>query len=172
TEADILQIVDLCHALAQLRRQVAGRPASVTASVSWLVPKPHTPFQWLGQKPMDYFRQARHLLLERKHQRRAGAVQIKYHTIERSVLEAAMGRGDRRLADVIETAWRRGAKFDLWDETFDFDRWQQAFAEHGLDVHQEAQRAFQPGQPLPWAHLGGPDESYLLRHYRQALGEP
>jgi len=66
-------------------------------------------------------------------------------------------------------AWRRGAKFDLWDETFDFDRWQQAFAEHGLDVHQEAQRAFQPGQILPWAHLGGPDESYLLKHYRRAL---
>ncbi|HOK66668.1 MAG TPA: TIGR03960 family B12-binding radical SAM protein [Anaerohalosphaeraceae bacterium] len=171
TEADILQIVDLCHALAQLRRQVAGRPASVTASVSWLVPKPHTPFQWLGQKPIDYFQQARCLLLERKQQLRAGAVQIKYDTIERSVLEAAMGRGERRLADVIETAWRQGAKFDLWDETFDFQRWQNAFAAHGLDVHQEAQRSFQPGQTLPWAHLGGPEESYLLKHYRRALGE-
>ncbi len=172
TEADILQIVDLCSALAQLRRQVAGRPASVTASVSWLVPKPHTPFQWLGQKPIGYFEHARRILLERKQQLRAGAVQIKYHTIERSILEAAMGRGSRRLADVIETAWRQGAKFDLWDETFDFPRWQNAFAAHGLDVHQEAQRSFQPGQPLSWAHLGGPEESYLLRHCRRALGLP
>lgn len=168
TQADILQIVDLCNALAQLRRKIAGRPACVTASVSWLVPKPHTPFQWLGQKPMEYFEQARRLLLERKQQLRAGAVQIKYHTIERSVLEAAMARGDRRLADVIETAWRQGAKFDLWDETFDFERWQKAFAKHGFDVHQQAQQAFEPGQLLPWAHLGGPEETYLLKHYRQA----
>lgn len=172
TEADIARIVDLCWALATLRRDLLGRqPASITASVSWLVPKPHTPFQWLGQKPISYFQTARRLLLERKSQLRAWTVQIHYHTLERSVLESAMGRGDRRLADVIETAWRKGAKFDLWDETFDFDRWQQAFADHGMDVHQQAQRAFQPGQILPWGHLGGPEQSYLLRHYRQALEE-
>jgi radical SAM family uncharacterized protein len=171
TDADIVRIVDLSYELARLRKETDGKLASVNAAVSWLVPKPHTPFQWLGQKPMAYFQRARGLLLDRRNQLRARCVQIKYHTMERSVLESAMGRGDRRLADVIETAWRGGAKFDLWDETFDFRLWSQAFAEHGMDLHTEAQRTFSPGQILPWAHLGGPKESYLLKQYEQALQE-
>lgn len=171
TDADIVRIVDLSYELARLRKEVDGRLASVSAAVSWLVPKPHTPFQWLGQKPMEYFQRARGLLLDRRNQLRARCVQIKYHTMERSVLESAMGRGGRRLAEVIETAWRRGAKFDLWDETFNFDLWTQAFAEHGMDPHTEAQRTFAPGQVLPWAHLGGPKESYLIKQYEQALAD-
>lgn len=171
TEADIVRIVDLSYELAKLRRQVDGKLASVNASVSWLVPKPHTPLQWVGQKPMAYFQQARDLLLDRKKELGARCVQIKYHTIERSVLESAMGRGGRRIADVIETAWRKGAGFDLWDETFDFACWLDAFADHDLDLHAEAQRNFIPGQILPWAHLGGPKESYLLKHYQQAMTE-
>lgn len=169
TEADIVRIADLSYEVARLRREVDGKLGSVSVSVSWLVPKPHTPLGWLGQRPMEYFERARDLLLDRRRELGARCVQIKYHTIERSVLESAMGRGGRRLADVIETAWRRGAKFDLWDEGFDFGRWVEAFAEHGLDVHREAERSFVPGQPLPWGHLGGPGEASLLRHYRQAL---
>jgi radical SAM superfamily enzyme YgiQ (UPF0313 family) len=171
TDADIVRIVDLSYELARLRKEVDGKLASVSAAVSWLVPKPHTPFQWQGQKPMEYFQRARGLLLDRRNQLRARCVQIKYHTMERSVLESAMGRGDRRLADVIEAAWRRGAKFDLWDETFDFRLWTGAFAEHGMDLHAEARRTFTPGQILPWAHLGGPKESYLLKQVQQALQE-
>lgn len=171
TDADIVRIVDLSYELGRLRKEIDGKLASVSASVSWLVPKPHTPFQWLGQKPLEYFQRARGLLLDRRNQLRARCVQIKYHKMERSVLESAMGRGGRRLADVIETAWRSGAKFDLWDEAFDFPLWTKAFAEHGMDLCAEACRSFTPEQILPWAHLGGPKESYLLRQYQQALRE-
>lgn len=171
TEADIERIVDLSYELAGLRRQVDGKLASVNVSISWLVPKPHTPLQWMGQRPMAYFQRARDLLLDRKKELGARCVQIKYHTIERSVLESAMGRGDQRAADVIEMAWHKGATFDLWDETFHFDRWLDAFSACGLDLHAEAQNSFMPGQVLPWAHLGGPREAYLLTHYQQAMAE-
>lgn len=170
TEADIAAIADLCWHIAGLRKEVDGHMASVNAAVSWLVPKAHTPFGWLGQKEKAYFENARAILLHRKRQLNARAVQFKFHNIERSVLESAIGRGDRRLAEVIERAWQNGARFDLWDETFDFAIWQQAFEAAGLDVHAEAQKTFALGQTTPWGHLGGPKEQILIRHYNEAMG--
>ncbi|HDS84402.1 MAG TPA: TIGR03960 family B12-binding radical SAM protein [Phycisphaerales bacterium] len=169
TEADIAAMVDLSYHIARLRKEVDGHLASVNAAVSWLVPKPHTPFGWLGQKDAAYFENARAIILNRKRELNARAVQFKFHRIERSVLESALGRGDRRLAEVIELAWKNGARFDLWDETFDFALWQRAFETVGLDVHAAAQHTLTPGQILPWAHLGGPEEKTLRRHYDEAM---
>jgi hypothetical protein len=86
-----------------------------------------------------------------------------------SILESAIGRGDRRLSDVIESAFRRGARFDLWDESFDIEKWKAAFAEFGLDLETFAQRQFEQDEYLPWQHLGGPDKEYLLSHLNDAL---
>lgn len=171
TEEDIRRIVDLSLELAALRKSVDGRLASINAAVSWLVPKPHTPFGWLGQQSRQYFEAARKLILDRKWELNARCLQFKFHPIEGSVLESAMGRGDRRLADVIETAWRSGAKFDLWSECFDYRRWEEAFAQHGLNLDTAAQSPYQPGQPLPWSHLGGPREAYLAGHYQAAMAD-
>ncbi|MFA5239973.1 MAG: TIGR03960 family B12-binding radical SAM protein [Phycisphaerae bacterium] len=164
TEEDIKNIVDLSLRLANLRRQVDGKPAQINVTISWLVPKPHTPFGWLGQKPKAYFEHAKKLILDEKRNLRAKMVQFKFHDIERSVLESAIGRGDRNLSDVIEQAWKNGAKFDLWDECFDIALWQSAFEKFGLDLNALATRKFQPDEILPWEHLGGPDKKYLLTH--------
>ncbi len=169
TEADIAAIVDLSYEIARLRKEVDGHPASVNAAVSWLVPKPHTPLGRLGQKETAYFENARTIILDRKREIKAKAVRFKFHNIERSILESAMGRGDRRIGEVIERAWRDGARFDLWDETFDFALWQQAFEAAGLNLHAEAQRPFAPDEPVPWEHLGGPGEDVLLRHCNDAM---
>jgi len=86
-------------------------------------------------------------------------------------LESATGRGDRSLGDVIEAAWRAGAKFDLWDECFDYELWCRAFEKSGIDVEAAAQKQFDPGETLPWEHLGGPDKKYLLGHLEEAKKE-
>jgi len=169
TDADIVRIVDLAQAVGERRRAVDGRVAEVNAAVSWLVPKPHTPFQWIGQREAGYFERARGMLLDRKRQRRARFVRLKFHDIGRSVLESAMGRGDRRLADVIEAAWRDGARFDLWDEGFEMGRWERAFAACGMDLAEQAGRSFETDAVLPWEHLGGPRKQALLGHYQQAM---
>lgn len=169
TIEDVRRIADLSLEVARLHKRVDGKLANVSAAVSWFVPKPHTPFGWFGQRPREYFEEARKALLDRKYELNARCVQIKFHEIERSVLESAMGRGDRRMGEVVETAWRMGAKFDLWDEGFDAGIWKRAFAEHGMDLDAEAQREYQPGQTLPWAHLGGAKEEYLLKHYRDSV---
>jgi radical SAM family uncharacterized protein len=171
SEDDIKQIVRLCYDLARLRKKVDNKTGQINITVSWLVPKPHTPFGWLAQKPLSYFEHAKRLILDEKRNLRAKFLQFKFHRIDRSILESTIGRGDRRLCDVIEQAWRDGAKFDLWDECFNYEIWQDAFEKSGMDIDALAQRQFTPDEILPWQHLGGPGKKYLLGHLEQATGE-
>jgi radical SAM family uncharacterized protein len=168
TEEDILKIVDLSQKLSALRQEVDGKFADITAAVSWLVPKAHTPFGWLGQKDRAYFENAKELILSRKRELKLRFVKFNFHAFDRSILESAMGRGGRELCQVIEAAWQKGAKFDLWNEGFDLNRWQDAFEAAGLNLETEAQRSFESGQTLPWSHLGGPDTAGLIKHYHQS----
>ena len=164
TEDDIRQIVGLADKLAKLRRNFDGKTASVNVAVSWLVPKPHTPFGWLGQQPREYFENAKNIIISEKRKINAKYLQFKFHEIDQSVLESAIGRGDRRLADVLEYAWKNGAKFDLWSETFKPAIWEDAFAKHGMNLDATAQKQFSTDEILPWEHLGGPEKDYLLKH--------
>ena len=169
TEDDIKNIVQLSQKLALLRREVDGKTASVNITVSWLVPKPHTPFGWLAQKPREYFEQAKWLILDEKKKLGAKYLQFKFHEIDQSVLESAIGRGDRRLGDVIEYAWRNGARFDLWSESFKPQIWEDAFAKFGMNLDTASQRQFATNDILPWEHLGGPEKDYLLKHFSEAI---
>lgn len=169
TQEDIKSIVDLSYKIARARRKVDGKTAQVNIAISWLVPKPHTPFGWLGQRPASYFRNAKDMILERKRELGARFLWFKFHDINRSILEAAITRGDRRLADCIETAWRSGAKFDLWDECFDYKIWRDAFTKCGMDLEAMAHKEFEANEILPWQQLGGPDKNYLRRHFTDAM---
>jgi radical SAM superfamily enzyme YgiQ (UPF0313 family) len=170
---DIDGIVRLSRKVSETRKELGKSAAQVSASVGWLVPKPYTPFQWAAQPRADYFHEARRRMssLLRDHRGRKGAsVKIKTHSVERSVLEAVMARGDRRLADSIEHAYRHGARFDGWDECFNATLWHQAFDATGTDPAWYAHRERAPFEVFPWAHLaGGPPDDYLLRQYDDAF---
>jgi len=169
TLEDVKRIVQLSFQLAKLRKGIDGKTGQINITISWFVPKAHTPFGWLAQKPKSYFEQAKQLILDEKRRLRAKFLQFKFHDINRSVLESVTGRGDRRLCDVIEAAWREGAKFDLWDECFNFEIWQRAFEKFGFDLYELAQRRFERDEILPWEHLGGPSKKYLLGHLDKAM---
>ena len=168
TEDDIRRIVDLSFTIARIKRKVDRQTANVNVAVSWLVPKAHTPFAWYGQKPREYFEKAKEIILSEKRERRANFLSFKFHDIDASILESATGRGDRRLGRVIQTAWEKGAGFDLWSEGFDYNTWVEAFKEISSSPDKAAQRAFDPEDILPWQHLGGPEKQYLLDHYNKA----
>ena len=171
TQDDIKQIAHLSSQLAQLRKKVDRKTAKINITISWFVPKPHTPFAWLGQKPKEYFEKAKRLILDEKRKLHAKSLQFKFHDINRSVLESAIGRGDRRLCGVIEAAWHDGARFDLWDECFDYEIWKEAFAESDMDINAAAQMQLAEDDTLPWQHLGGPDKKSLLTHLNKAMAE-
>jgi radical SAM family uncharacterized protein len=161
---DIKNIVVLCDRLARLKRNV-----QINITVSSFVPKPHTPFAWLPQKSADYLEDAKKLIISEKRNLRAKSLHFKFHDVNRSLLESAIGRGDRRLAPVIESAFRQGARFDLWDECFNYRIWEEAFEKFGINLKTCAQRKFSPDEILPWQHLGGPDKKYLLKHLDNAM---
>jgi len=150
TEADIDAIHDLCLRLSRTRKDVDGQLGAISASVSWFVPKPHTPMQWCPMRDAEYFFSVRNRLRDLS---RRSQVNFKFHRIERSGLEGAIARGDRRLGAVIEAAWRAGARMDAWDDQFSYDTWAAAFESAGLDPADIAQRTLEPDAPLAWSHI-------------------
>jgi radical SAM superfamily enzyme YgiQ (UPF0313 family) len=147
---DLDGIIEMAETISKIGKQERGRYAAVTASVANFVPKAHTPFQWHGMRTREYFAWAQEYLWNRRSLR---SVQIKRHDIDTSLLEGVLSRGDRRLADAIELAWRRGARLDGWTECFRGDRWWQALAECGVDVEQLLHQSLTVEDPLPWDHI-------------------
>ena len=162
---DIEGIWNLSNEISRVRCEFGKGPATVNAAVGWLVPKPYTPLQWAAQPRAEYFHEVRRHLAELSRSCRS-TVRIKTHNVERSILEAVFSRGDRRLADSIEWAWRKGARFDGWDECFNAQRWQNAFEATGIDPDWYAHRERDYDEVLPWSHIhSGPPQDYLERQY-------
>ncbi len=149
-KADLDGIVEMAETIARIGKEVTGRYAEVTASVSNFIPKPHTPYQWNGVKDREYLHWAHRYLKSRVKLR---AVTVKCHDIERSQLEGILTRGDRRVAAALEAAWRRGARLDAWSEYFNPQLWWDTFAELGIDVPFYSHRERPVEEVLPWDHI-------------------
>ncbi|MDR1959308.1 MAG: TIGR03960 family B12-binding radical SAM protein [Planctomycetaceae bacterium] len=150
TGEDIDGIVELSEKIAFLGKSVTKHFPVVTASVSNFIPKPQTPFQWLGMQSREYFAEVHQKLRTAKHLK---CVQVKYHGLETSLLEGLLCRGDRRMGHVIEKAWRNGARLDAWREHFRFDLWQNAVAETGINENQTLHEPYSLSEELPWGHI-------------------
>lgn len=166
TSEDIRGIAQTGARSQAVGRAQIGRAARVTVSVSTHVPKPHTPFQWCALD--DYDAIVRKQALLRDEARHAG-VDLKVHDARGSFLEGVLARGDRTLGDVIEGAYRRGARFDSWDEQLNLDAWHAAFAETGVEPTRFL-GTVPVGARLPWDHIDvGLAPDFLAKEYRKAL---
>ncbi len=168
TDDDVAGIGDLCRRLyAAAKDSVPDDQRGnvrMSASASLFIPKPCTPFQWDGQISLDQIE--RRIEVLRASMPRKG-VDLHYHDSQTSYMEAVLARGGRECADLIETAWRHGARFDAWSEQFDFDAWLAASKETGIDIFEHATRTFEEGEALPWNHIScGVTERFLLRERR------
>ncbi len=130
TLEDVEAIADLVHEVRKIGFNTLGRKSSVRVGVSTLVPKPHTPFQWLAVADEATLYDQIHLLERRL---RGPGIEFSWNSPRETILEAALSRGDRRLADVIQHAWEAGAGFDGWGDQFKESAWRNAFARHGLE---------------------------------------
>jgi len=170
TEEDIEGIADLANRLVFLWRQNAqnkNRGLKITVSTSSFVPKPGTPFQWFGQNTKEQL-EAKIAFLKEK--MTAKAVTYNWHEPEVSCLEGIFARGDRRLGAAILEAWKRGAKFDGWDDYFDYSRWMDCFAACGIDPAWYNARQRGMDEILPWDHIDtGVTRRFLARGWEAAL---
>jgi radical SAM family uncharacterized protein len=164
---DLDGIVDMAETISRIGKEVRGRNAEVTASVSNFVPKPHTPYQWNGMQSREYLRWAGQYM---KRRCKIRAVRVVQHDIERSLLEGILTRGDRRVAPALEEAWRRGARLDAWDECFNAAIWWRTFADLGIDVAWYTHRARPMDELLPWDHVNvKKGREYLEKEQQRSL---
>ena len=140
----------------------------MSVSCSVFVPKSQTPFQWDGQiSPEETLRRVRLLKNSVKYR----AIDVNYHDPKTSFVEAVMSRGGREVADWVEAAWRRGARFDAWTELFNEGAWREAAEEVGLVPERVAQAAYATDYVLPWAHVSAGVSTRYLALERRRAGE-
>ncbi len=143
-----------------------GKGVQVSISVASFVPKPFTPFQWEAQDTVEELISKQNHLLSSV---RTKKVSVSYHKVNISFLEGVLARGDRRLCDVIEYAWRHGCKFDSWDDSFLFDVWLEGFEKTGVDPLFYTSRKRDYEEILPWDHLDyGIRKQFLIDESRKA----
>lgn len=146
-EKDIAGISELIYKISDLKRKIDSRPAAVAASINAFVPKPYTPFQWETMARPEELDKKRDLL---RSNIRSKAIELSFHPFKMSYLEGVFSRGDRRVSGAIFEAWKAGARFDGWQDVFDFSIWSGAFARAGLDTDFYVYRPREYNEILPW----------------------
>ncbi len=170
TDDDIRGIAELAQKIVdsfyRMPNKPKGKSVNVSVSVSTFVPKPFTPFQFEPQITVDEIRR-RHDLL--RNSITTKKVSLSYHDSATSFLEGVIARGDRRLCDVIEAAYKKGCIFDGWNECFDLSKWISAFEECGVDTAFYANRKREFTEITPWDHFNyGVTKNFLIEENERA----
>lgn len=154
TDEDIVGIAELAQRILDLFYSIENRPKGrqpqISVSCATFVPKPFTPFQFEPQDTRREIERKQKLLLDSVKSKK---IRVSYHDSDVSLLEAVLAKGDRRICNVIYTAWKMGCKFDSWSEHFKFDVWLEAFEKCGIDPAFYANRRLDFDEILPWDHL-------------------
>ncbi|OGC06837.1 hypothetical protein A2230_07305 [candidate division WOR-1 bacterium RIFOXYA2_FULL_36_21] len=132
TEEDLQGIVTLSKKISEIGRSFT-KNAHVTAAVSTFIPKPHTPFERERQISIKETIEKQKFL---KQYLRGKGLELRWHDAKTSVLEGVFSRGDKKLSDVIVEAWKLGARLDAWSENFNFETWERAFQNCGIDMNE------------------------------------
>ena len=173
-EEDMKEIARLSDRVArryyEIPKEQRHGKCQITASSSFFVPKPFTPFQWA---PMctaeEYVRRAAIVKHEFQEQLNRKSLKYNWHDAEVTVLEGVFARGDRRIGQVIEEAYRLGCLYDSWTETFDNEKWMQAFENTGIDPEFYTLRERETSELLPWDFIEiGVTMKFLEREWQRA----
>ena len=170
TDEDLQGIAELGQKIVNefysMPNKPKGKSVNVSISVSTFVPKPFTPFQFEPQINIDEMRRRQSVVRDSVTTRK---VSVSWHESKVSFLEGIFARGDRRLGCVIETALKKGCRFDGWDECFNLDKWLEAFDECGIDPDFFANRRREFNEILPWEHLDyGVSKEFLINENKTA----
>lgn len=168
TLEDVQAIADLCKRVLAEGRKAAGWKVKLHAGVSTFVPKPQTPFQWVSCDTKENILEKQALL--KRELFKDKNIKLSWTKPEDTLLEAWLSRGDRKMAEVIYTAWRNGAKFDAWDEGRKQDAWLPAFVEHDLDPAFYTHRQRRTDEVFPWEHItAAVRKNFLFQDFRMSL---
>ncbi|MCR4658612.1 MAG: TIGR03960 family B12-binding radical SAM protein [Lachnospiraceae bacterium] len=178
SEEDIKGIAEISDSIARLyydlipKEERKGK-VSITASTSFFIPKPFTPFQWAAMGDKEEFTKKAHMVNDAmRSMLNHKSIKYNWHDTGVSVLEGALARGDRRLSGVIVKAYENGARFDAWTETFKEEYWLDAFSECNVPIDFYTRRERSLDELLPWDFIDiGVNKEFLKREWKNALEE-
>lgn len=175
TDEDIAGIGALCNEIAKVYYETVPKEkrngrVQITASTSFFIPKPFTPFQWAPMNSQADFREkaykTRQGIISQLNQK---SIKYNWHDTDVSVLEGVFARGDRRIAKVILDAYKSGCVFDAWNEYFHYDKWLEAFDKNGLRIEFYNERERNTDEILPWDFIDiGVTKAFLKREWERA----
>lgn len=174
TEEDLMGIPRLCEQLAEdyytIPKEERISKVSITASSSFFVPKPFTPFQWASMNTEEEFLQkARFVKDGFQQQKNRKSLTYRYHDADLTIMEGIFARGDRRLAPVILQAYQNGCIYDAWHDWFRQEIWNQAFEDHGIDFGFYTFRERSTEEILPWDFIDiGVSRQFLIQEWERA----
>jgi len=167
TMEDVQAIADLAKRVIAEGRKVAGMKVKLHVGFNTFVPKPQTPFQWVSVDTRDSILEKQELLRRNLRDRN---IKLSWNDPDDTILEAWLSRGDRRIAEVVYTAWKNGAKFDAWGDQTRFEVWMAAFEEHGLDHAFYTHRQRRTDEVFPWEHItAAVRKNFLFQDFRMSL---
>ncbi len=178
TQEDIEGIADLSNKIAAcffdtVPKEKRREKVQIVTSTSFFIPKPFTPFQWAKMCTMDEFiDKARITKRAIGSQLNQKSIKYNWHEASVSVLEGVFARGDRNLSKVIINAYKKGCIFDSWDESFDNDKWMQAFEEENVSIPFYTTRERDLDEIFPWDFIDcGVTKEFLKREWIKAGNE-
>ena len=177
TEEDMKGIPELAERMAEayyeIPKERRNGKCQITMSTSFFVPKPCTPFPWARMySPEDYLGRARIVNHTMKQQHNQKSLKYNWHEAYVTVLEGVLARGDRKVADAIETAYKMGALYDAWGETFHYEIWTAAFEKCGLSIDFYNTRERSLDEVFPWDFIDtGVTKAFYKREWERAMQE-
>lgn len=174
TEEDRKAIAHLAEKIAEryyeVPKEKRNGKCQITVSTSFFVPKPFTPFQWASMYTKDAFLgSARTVNHEMKEQKNHKSIRYNWHEADVTVLEGLLARGDRRVSAIILDAYKNGALYDAWTETFHNEYWEQAYASTGINPDFYTVRERNTDEILPWDFINiGVSKAFLKREWQRA----
>ena len=177
TEEDMREIARLSDRVArryyEIPKEQRNGKCQITASSSFFVPKPFTPFQWAPMCTAEEYMRRAEIVKEEFHaQLNRKSLKYNWHDAQVTVLEGVMARGDRKVGKVIEEAYRLGCLFDSWTESFRNELWIQAFENTGIDPSFYNLRERSEEELFPWDFIDtGVSRSFLRGEWERAVQE-
>lgn len=177
TEEDMKGIAHLCELIAEryyeIPKEERHGKCQITASTSFFVPKPFTPFQWAQMCREEEFLDRARVVREEIHaQLNQKSIRYNWHEADVTVLEGILARGDRKVGAAILKAYENGALFDAWSEYFHPEYWKEAFRETGIDTDFYTVRERKDDEIFPWDFIDiGVSKQFLLREWKNAHNE-
>lgn len=178
TYDDITGIADLSEEISELyfanipKEKRDGR-VMVSASASYFVPKPFTPFQWAPMITPEEFQKRAYFVKDKfREAKNHKSLKFAYHEADITILEGLLARGDRKLCQVIYDVYQSGQIFDAWTEYFDKSNWDNALEKNHIDIGFYTYRDRSVDEILPWDFIDiGVTRKFMEKEWERAQAE-